>query len=73
MRLEWPCDLISFEGHMQNTIQSGMLAYFIKGYFFTRRRVEQNRVTQNTDDTIHTVIHMPLDPAVYSSGSQIAA
>lgn len=30
MRLEEPHDLLSFGGHMQNTIQSGMLAYFIK-------------------------------------------
>lgn len=57
---------------MQNTIQSGVLAYFIKGYFFIRRGVEQDRITQNTGDTIHTVIHMPLVPAVYSNGSRIA-
>lgn len=59
---------------MQNTIQSGMLAYSIKGFFFFLHQegVEQDGVTQNTDDTIHTVIHMPLLPAVYSSGSQIA-
>jgi len=38
MRLEQPHDLLSFEGHMQNTIQSGMLEYFIKVFSSERSR-----------------------------------
>lgn len=71
MRLEQPHDLLSFGGHMQNTIQSGMLAHFIKVFFY-QKRVEQYRVTQNTDSTIHIAIHMPLLAAIYFNGTQIA-
>lgn len=40
MRLERPHDLLSFGGHMQYTIQSDPLAYFIKVFFFLQEGLE---------------------------------
>lgn len=67
----WPYFLWGSHAEHNSIWHAGI---FYQGFFFFLHQegVEQDGVTQNTDDTIHTVIHMPLLPAVYSSGSQIA-
>lgn len=61
----WPSSLWGSHAEHNSIWHTGI---FYQG-FFHQKGVEWYRVTQNTDGTMHVVMHMPLLPAIYSDGT----